>query len=110
MSTAKSTTTAKPAPALPDLKPLRLFPGLISRSVIALALVAIVFVRTLPRFEGVPAPWNDMALANILTLVFGFVAAITLVIWFCFLSSYSPLLCRIVLAGLPAMIGLFFVF
>jgi outer membrane protein assembly factor BamB len=106
-------TTAKPAvefPELPAPKPLRLFPGFVTRIVIALSLVAIVIVRTLPAFEGVPAPWNDMALANILTLVFGFVAAVTLLIWFCFLSSYSLLLCRIVLAGVPAIIGLFFVF
>lgn len=109
----KTMTTAKPAvefPELPAPKPLRLFPGFVTRIVIALSLVAIVVVRTLPTFDGMPSPWNDMALANILTLVFGFVAAVTLVIWFCFLSSYAPLLRRIVLAGVPAMIGLFFLF
>ncbi|MCI0358608.1 MAG: PQQ-binding-like beta-propeller repeat protein [Planctomycetaceae bacterium] len=106
-------TTAKPAVEFPEPtkpRPSQLFPGLVSRIVIALCLVAIVIVRTLPTFDGVPSPWNDMALANILTLVFGFVAAVALVIWFCFLSNYPPLLRRIVLAGIPAMIGLFFLF
>ena len=105
-------TTAKPAvefPKLPDPKPLRLYPGLIGRIVIALCLVAIVVVRTLPRFEGMPSPWNDMALANILTLVFSFIAAATLVIWFCFVSSYVSLVRWLALAGVLAAIGLFFV-
>ena len=89
--------------------PSQFFPGLISRIIIALCLLAIVVVRTLPSFEGMPSPWNDMALANILTLVFGFIATVTLVAWFCFQSSYPPLIRRIALAGVLAMIGLFFV-
>jgi outer membrane protein assembly factor BamB len=105
-------TTAKPAvefPELPAPRPLRLFPGLIGRIVIALCLVAIVVLRTLPSIEGMPSPWNDMALANILTLVFSFIAAVTLMGWFCFLSSYASLVRWIALAGVLAMIGLFFV-
>jgi outer membrane protein assembly factor BamB len=98
----------KPALELLDPGPSRLFPGVIARIIIALCLLAIVVVRALPSFEGMPSPWNDMALANILTLVFSFIAAATLVAWFCFQSSYPPLVRRIVLAGVLAMIGLFF--
>ncbi len=100
---------AKPLAEFPDLRPSRLFPGLIARIVIALCLVVILVVRSLPSIEGMPSPWNEMALPNILTLVFGFVAAVTLVGWFCFRSSYPPLVRRIGLAGIVAMIGLFFV-
>jgi outer membrane protein assembly factor BamB len=104
-------TTVKPAvdfPKLPPPKPLRLFPGLVARIVIALCLMAIVVVRTLTTIDGIPSPWNDMALANILTLVFGFIATVTLVGWFCFISSFAPLLRWIALAGVLAAVGLFF--
>ncbi len=106
-------TTAKPIASKvsepPVESPARLFPGLIARILIALCLLAIVVVRALPSFEGMPSPWNDMALANILTLVFSFIAAATLVAWFCFQSSFPPLVRWIGLAAVLVQIALFFI-
>jgi outer membrane protein assembly factor BamB len=104
---ADNPTTEKAAK--PSAVDSRLFPGIVARVVIALCLVVILVVRMLPSLEGMPSPWNDMALANILTLVFGFIATVTLVVWFCFQSGYPVLLRRVGLAGALTMIGLFFV-
>jgi outer membrane protein assembly factor BamB len=111
-SKAAADSIAKPAgdvafPQVPRPGP-RYFPGLIARIIIALCLAAIVVLRTLPQFDGMPSPFNDMALANILTLVFSFVAAVTLVCWFVFQSSLQPLVRWIGLAGVLAFVGLFF--
>ena len=104
--TDKSSFASKQPPAI-TLTP-RLFPGAITLSIVALCVVVIVVLRTLPSFEGMPSPLNDMALANILTLVFSFVAMMSLVIWFSFWSSYPPLVRWIGLGGVPAFVGLFF--
>ena len=63
--TDKSSFASKQPPAI-SLTP-RLFPGAITLSIVALCVVVIVVLRTLPSFEGMPSPLNDMALANILT-------------------------------------------
>jgi outer membrane protein assembly factor BamB len=102
------TAESKPAPveiATPAAKPARLIPGWPVRIIVALCLLAIVVMRTLPNLESTPFPWNDMAVANILTLIFGFVATMSLLAWFVFLSGHTVLLRRIVMAGCIGLVG-----
>lgn len=103
--------TAEPKPATaavapPATRPARLVPNWAVRIIISLCLLAIVVVRTLPKFEATPFPWNDMALANILTLIFGFVAVMTLLVWFVFLSDHAALLRWMIFAGCLGLLGL----
>ncbi|MEX2176719.1 MAG: PQQ-binding-like beta-propeller repeat protein [Pirellulaceae bacterium] len=87
----------------------RWIPGLAVRFTVAICLILIVVVRTLPRIDRMPAPLNDMAVANILTLIFAFLAAMTLLCWFSFVSSYSAGWRRGLLIGAIALAGLFVV-
>lgn len=88
---------ALPASESPASRPVgigsRYFPGWSGRIVIALCLLGILVLRT--RGGRV-----DHSLVNILTLVLGFIAAMTLVTWFCFRSSYPKALRRSVLVAL----------
>ena len=83
------------------------FPGWSARIAIAICLLAIIVLRTIQPWEATPFPLNDKALANILTLIFAFLAAATLWSWFCFQSSFSRLVRRIVLAATGVLAALF---
>src|SRR5262245_1925948 len=80
--------------------------------IVAVSLALLVLVRLIGRLENQPYLLDDAAMRNLLTLICGFVALITLWIWFCFRSVYSPLLRRIVMIapflaitiGLPAIV------
>src|SRR5262245_46574649 len=91
------------APALP--RPL--FPGWIVRSIIGLALLAIVVMRLLMRLEDPPRPFSDVAFCNIMTLVLGFIAALTAWIWISFRSALPPLVKLLVRLSPVVLVALF---
>jgi outer membrane protein assembly factor BamB len=97
--------SASVAPGQP--KKSRLFPGWIVRITVALCLVVIAVVRMIQPLEGTPAPWNDAAIVSIFTAIFSFIAAVTLIGWFCFRSTYAPLVRWIALAGVLLLVAAF---
>jgi outer membrane protein assembly factor BamB len=84
------------------------YPPLVGRIVIGLSLVIVVLMRVLPNLESSPWPWTDLALCNILTLVFGGIAFFTLLIWFCFRSGYTRLVRMLVLMATLGSAAIFF--
>lgn len=92
-----------PPPAKPANAPW--LPGWGGRITIAFCLLAIAVIRTIQPLESTPSPWNDPAMANILTLIFGFIAALTLLVWFCFLSGYARLVRWISFAAVLTAVG-----
>jgi outer membrane protein assembly factor BamB len=85
----------------------RWFPGWGGRIAIAICLLVIVALRTIQPWDATPFPLSDKALANILTLIFSFIAALTLWSWFCFQSGFSRLVRMIVLTA-TAMLAVLF--
>jgi len=81
----------------------RLFPGWIARLIVGLALSLVVAIRLTSRTLDLPWRLNDSAIVNILTLIFWFVAVLTLWVWFVFRSGYSRQARR---AGLAAPVVL----
>lgn len=79
------------------------FPGWVARLVIASCLLIVVGVRLLGRADDQPWPLDDPAMRNLLTLIFSFVAGVTLWSWFTFRSGYSLALRRLVFAGALAI-------
>lgn len=102
-------TSSAGKPALPaSTRPPRYFPGWGVRITVALCLLGVAVVRTLPGIEGMPSPWNDLALANILTLILSFVAGMTLLVWFTAFSSHPGLLRWLAVAAVLLAVGGFF--
>ena len=66
MSAEASSSAAKPVVPAASRSPSYI-PGWGVRITIALCLIGVAIVRSLPGIEGMPSPWNDLALANILT-------------------------------------------
>ena len=89
------------SPPLPSQgkRPAPLLPGWPALLTIALCFIVMAVIRTIQPLEGTPHPWNDAALANILTLIFSFIALMTLLVWFCFFSGYSRLVRLITMTG-----------
>jgi outer membrane protein assembly factor BamB len=65
------------------------FPGWIARSISGVMLSLLLVVSVLRRWADPPFPLNEPAICNILTLIFSFIIAVTLMIWFCFFSNYA---------------------
>ena len=57
----------------------------------------VLLITVLRRSIDPPFPLNDPAICNILSVIFVFIAALTLGIWFCFLSGYGVIARRGVL-------------
>jgi outer membrane protein assembly factor BamB len=107
MSAEASSSAAKPLkPA--SVRPASYFPGWGVRITVALCLIGVVIFRTLPGIEGMPSPWNDLALANILTLILSFIAGMTLLVWFTLFSRHPDLLRWMAVAAVILTIGGFF--
>jgi outer membrane protein assembly factor BamB len=82
------------------------FPGWIARSIIGVTLGLVLLISVLRRSIDPPFPLNDPAICNILSWIFGFIALLTLWIWFCFLSGYAVLMRRGALfAPLAVVVG-----
>jgi outer membrane protein assembly factor BamB len=81
----------------------RFFPNWIVLAIVAFFVIALVAVRATD-------PAGDEAVINVLTLVLGFLAAATLMLWFAFFSSYSRVLRLVTFASLALGIGIFFTF
>jgi outer membrane protein assembly factor BamB len=107
MSAEASSPSAKSAPPA-SAHPPRYIPGWGVRIALALCLIGVAIVRTLPSIEGMPSPWNDLALANLLTLILSFIAGMTLLVWFTLFSSHPGLLRWMAVAGVLLAIGAFF--
>jgi outer membrane protein assembly factor BamB len=107
MSAEASSPSAKSAPPA-SAHPPRYIPGWGVRIALALCLIGVAIVRTLPSIEGMPSPWNDLALANLLTLILSFIAGMTLLVWFALFSSHPGLLRWMAVAGVLLAIGAFF--
>ncbi len=89
------TTTAPPATA--PTRPI--FPGWPVRIIVALAISLIVVIRSLMRIEEPPRPLNDVAFGNLMTLILGFIAILTIWIWMCFRSGWPRLVRLLALAS-----------
>jgi outer membrane protein assembly factor BamB len=68
-----------------------IFPGWPVRIIVALAIGMIVVVRSLMRIDEPPRPLNDVAFGNLMTLILGFIAILTIWIWMCFRSGWPRL-------------------
>jgi outer membrane protein assembly factor BamB len=75
------------------------WPGPIATAIVVVAAVVIVGVRLVGLLEHQPRLLGDPAIRNLLTLIFGFIAIVSLWAWFCFRSSYSTRIRRIVMLG-----------
>jgi outer membrane protein assembly factor BamB len=96
--------TTAPAPTV-SARPL--FPGWPVRIILALAIGAIAALRLSMRLEDPIWPSNDIGLANILTLILAFIAALTAWIWFSFFSGLPRLARLLVLLSPLALVVLF---
>ena len=82
------------------------FPGRVARWIAGGSLLIVALSRVLPKFDSVPWPLNDPAVGNILTLLFLFIASVTLLIWFCAFSGYSRAIRRVVLLVTGIAVGI----
>src|SRR5687768_8315680 len=97
-------TEPKPLPEKsPPARALRYAPGYITWTIFALFVAGLIAVR-------VSDPFGDEAVVNILTLILGFFASMTLLLWLMFVSDYSRLARYAPLPVAIAGIALFFVF
>lgn len=67
----------------------RLFPGWIVRAIVAISLLVVALARALPLLSDPPLPFNDPAVCNLFTLIFTFIALVTVWIWISYLSGYA---------------------
>lgn len=95
--TAGSPQAGSPQAATSPAK-VRKFPGWGTWIPLTLALLGIAYVQS-------RGGTLDHALVNILTLIFGFVALMSLLIWFCFRSSYPARARYGLLVALALVIG-----
>jgi outer membrane protein assembly factor BamB len=77
---------------------IRKFPGWVEWILVAISVLGIAYVQT--RGGAMDHAW-----VNILTLVFGFIALVTLLIWFCFRSSYPARARYGLLIGIALAVG-----
>lgn len=91
--------TAGPAALTPATPAKPFFPGWISRTLIGGSLLMILLLRVFARIEEPPAPLNDPALRNLLTIGFAIIAVLTAWSWVCFFSGFTVLVRRLVLLG-----------
>jgi hypothetical protein len=86
-----------PAPGSAQAPPPAYFPGWIARWIVGLMLGLVFLISTLRRLDDPPFPLHDPAVCNILSLIFSFIAVVTLGVWFCFQSGYAAIVRRGVL-------------
>ena len=96
----------KPAPPIPPKpKPPRYFPGKVSSFLIIVCLLAIGVTRLSHEAIARRAPMFDDAFMNLSTLILGFIAVLTLFLWFVFRSSYPGLVRLLTLLAVPMSIA-----
>ena len=99
--------TAEPTahPRVRSARRASLFPDLVARSLIAGSLLIVLLTRSLHQLASPPFPFNDSGAVNLMTLIFSFIAGLTLFIWFCFSSGYSPRVRWLTLAATVLLLG-----
>ena len=104
---------AKPKPippAQPRHKPPRYDPGKVSSFLIIACLLAIGVTRLSHEVIARRAPLFDDAFMNLSTLILGFIAVLTLFLWFVFRSSYPGLVRLLTFLAVPMSIAVFLFF
>ena len=101
-------TEPKPKPAaLPPNRPPRYFPGKVATFIIIACLLAILIIRGFHDVIARRAPLFDDAFMNLSTLILGFIASLTLFLWFVVRSSYPGLVRLLTFLAVPGSIVLF---
>src|SRR5678816_1536225 len=104
-----SVANAAPTSARPLKRP-RYFPGKVASFIIIACLLTIVLTHV---FQDVIARWMpmfDAAFLNLSTVILGFIAGVTLVLWFVLRSSYPGLVRLLTFLAVTGSVFLFFFF
>src|SRR3954466_11168149 len=89
-------------------RPPRYFPGKVVTFIVLSCLAAIVLTRIFQDAISRRAPMFDDAFLNLSTLILGFIAVLTLFLWFVLRSSYPGLVRLLTLLAAPLSIAVFF--
>lgn len=106
--TEVKTKQAPPTPTIP--RPLRYFPGKVASFLIVFCVLAIVITRLGHDSIAARIPGFDDAVLNLSTLILGFIATLTLFLWFVIRSSYPGLVRLLTFLAVPMSIGVFLYF
>lgn len=102
-------SVANAAPATPQ-KPPRYFPCKVASFIIVACLLAIVVTRVFHDAIARLLPMIDDAFLNLSTIILGFIAVVTLFLWFVIRSSYPGLVRLLTFFAVTGSVFLFFFF